>query len=528
MQPVTVQLEIYAQWRLWSGSYADNGKSSPSTINDPLDWRTYSDTTSFPTLKPDFTVFGVPRRSRKQRGWYQVKKRNASSPSFPLVYPRATGADVPPELFDRIIEAIAPNYLQDTRVEERQILAACGQVCRFWAEKCNKVLYYRLNLRKRDDFLTLRAFNEDSGSQIFRYWSDSDIHVSVTQLSSMPWLHLMTGLLQNAQKEGPAIGVTVEGPLPPKMKSMRTLHPGLPRAPRQFSYGITHLVLKDIHFQRLHDLMNVLRELPYLYWLECEKLTWAVLPSTIPRRLRSAGLQLQIPSYTMLLWKCSQTWGQALLFSLPCFIPHNTPWFSPEDLSRLLSLVQVLKMTTDELVCCATFSYSEGWNASGTVVLELSILEPGPSGRLVHRDPGYHAEKKITSLSIKAGSLINSSRLHDDPDQGELPIVHMNTLAIQIHDLHQAGSLYNWELLDNLLCAVTALSSVVFGFPSVSDMQSFVKDVVSTQLPLLSSRNLIRYAVDGLRTGEYAGWLRVSPDTDVKQRAGTTVLLNAY
>ena len=131
MQPVTVQLEIYAQWRLWSGSYADNGKSSPSTINDPLDWRTYSDTTSFPTLKPDFTVFGVPRRSRKQRGWYQVKKRNASSPSSPLVYPSATGADVPPELFDRIIEAIAPNYLQDTSPEERQILAACGQVCRF-------------------------------------------------------------------------------------------------------------------------------------------------------------------------------------------------------------------------------------------------------------------------------------------------------------------------------------------------------------------------------------------------------------
>ena len=179
------------------------------------------------------------------------------------------------------------------------------------------------------------------------------------------------------------------------------------------------------------------------------------------------------------------------------------------------------------------------------IVSELSILEPGPSGRLVHRDPGYHAEKNITSLSIKAGSLINSSRLHVGPDQSELPIVHMNTLAIQIHDIHQAGSLYNWELLDNLLCAVTALSSVVFGFPSVSDMKSFVKDVVSTQLPLVSSRNLIRYAVDGLRTGEYAGWLRISPDTDVKQRrfieflifilltlvvsgAGTTVLLNAY
>lgn len=69
---------------------------------------TLDDTTSFPSAKPDSDVFGRQKYygPRKRRGWYQVKH-------WPLVphsgsirehYDYATGADIPPELFEETLK----------------------------------------------------------------------------------------------------------------------------------------------------------------------------------------------------------------------------------------------------------------------------------------------------------------------------------------------------------------------------------------------------------------------------------------
>lgn len=73
---------------------------------DPMHEENLDDEDLFPSVKPNTDVFGLQRYNsrRKQRGWYQVR-------CWPFVLVKtvsqradyATGADVPPELFDGIL-----------------------------------------------------------------------------------------------------------------------------------------------------------------------------------------------------------------------------------------------------------------------------------------------------------------------------------------------------------------------------------------------------------------------------------------
>ncbi|KAJ3559278.1 hypothetical protein NM688_g436 [Phlebia brevispora] len=517
MQSPVVQLAIYDRWWIWSGIYRDNGGVSPT--NDPVDSKNgYDPLTAFPSRKPAFDVFGIPSRSRKQRGWYQVKPWPPSSLHIATVASVersfAVAADTPPEMFEQILEGLNPDYLTtNLNREDRHALSMCSLVCRYWADKCRKVLYNRLCLRARADVLALRNFDQDPGAEIFKYWGDSDIQLEVDSLPQMPWIHVMTTLLQNARQPGPAVRVTLKGPLPRGWKSLRSLHQGLPKTPRIYSYGITHLVLSNIHFRRLYDLVHLVDEIPYLSWLECEQLSWEILPSGIPLTRRRSGNQPGPVSTRMLImWKCGPTWASAALLLFPNFVPISFPWFSQEGLTGLLALGQTIDSTTEDTPCTAHFQYYEGGYPLEIIVLDLSFQDLGSYETLPHRLPGHHPEATICRFSVKADSVTTPNHLPVGNNDDRSPILDVTTIALEVKILERVTAFFNWEGFDEVVCTFPRIKHVVFGFPSRQDMTRFVENVVSKRLPLLTTRNLIRYAI------HHIDWFRTSPQSDEQQR----------
>ena len=72
----------------------------------------------------------------------------------------ATGADIPPELFDDILWFIThDNYGHSTAItsSEKHVLSICGTVCRHWARDSRPHLFRHLKLRSGDDLESLHT-----------------------------------------------------------------------------------------------------------------------------------------------------------------------------------------------------------------------------------------------------------------------------------------------------------------------------------------------------------------------------------
>ena len=123
---------------------------------DPADKDDYDPCRAFPSVKPRLDIFGIPPRTRKQRGWYQIRTSPAQSQSrFPVSCPEmlfppaaddrimhtpaATGANIPLELIDAILERMDD--------EDKRLLSSYSRVCRHWTRICQPMLFIDLKLR---------------------------------------------------------------------------------------------------------------------------------------------------------------------------------------------------------------------------------------------------------------------------------------------------------------------------------------------------------------------------------------------
>ena len=147
----------------------------------PSSGTNYYGTKAFPSLKPDIDIFGIPRRSRKQRGWYIITApiRNhvrVEPPSSRIARRAVTGAELPEELFERILAQFTspPNsveYSDDSRLlgfTKRQ-LGNCALVCRFWAQYCQRRIFYHVSIRSREDIIHLLALLRNTNSRVAQY-----------------------------------------------------------------------------------------------------------------------------------------------------------------------------------------------------------------------------------------------------------------------------------------------------------------------------------------------------------------------
>lgn len=258
----------YLYWRL--NTYGDDYKE----IHD------------FPQGKPDIDLF-YPLNSRGFRGWWQV--RHTRRPSLlTAVFPHAqhsaprTAADIPQELFQRILETMT----EGLEVDKHQ-LACCGQVCRYWARLCQRGLFESPKLRERADILTLYSFIQPPSSHI-RDCVECLLVTHKLMRGQTPWLHLLQALpLPNLLD----VCVALDGAERPgdTHRRLRSIHGDVPRTlPPYFSQRITILGLNDIHFDPFADLLHLVGELHCLTNLSCRRVTCNSLPTAaaVPMRGR--------------------------------------------------------------------------------------------------------------------------------------------------------------------------------------------------------------------------------------------------
>lgn len=248
-----VELEIHYIWWMWRG-YRGYMKGSYRDAIRPLnlmDRHDFEEGFTFPMQKPNFDVFGIPRRTRKQRGWYQVQRHSKPS-SSPDV--SATGVDLPMELVRLVGEMMSQRVGQ----KDTYMMVTCALVCRHWASQVLPKILNRVTIHSHKRAFGLWEFDH-SPARCFYRCCNSHLLVEIDSLSELSFMHLLS------QMRCKFDAVRLTGPLPRKWKTIRSVHQALPQSlPRFFSTGIKSLELTHIHFQRFSDLAHLVCELPDL------------------------------------------------------------------------------------------------------------------------------------------------------------------------------------------------------------------------------------------------------------------------
>lgn len=215
-----------------------------------MDRHDYEAASAFPMRKPNFGVFGIPQRTRSQRGWYQVQRHENLRPKQRTALPAllssptvlAAGGDLPMELV-KLVGDIMSRKLSWYEDDDKHTMASCALVCRYWASQFLPQIFRYVFAHSRQRALELRELERSSGCWFHRL-VEPMVGMEITKLSELSWLHLL-GLAHYARMD-----LRLTGPLPRSWRTIRSIHQALPRSvPSSFSSGIKSLALTDIHFQ---------------------------------------------------------------------------------------------------------------------------------------------------------------------------------------------------------------------------------------------------------------------------------------
>ena len=234
---------------------------------DPMDQDYFSVERAFPLLKPSIDVLGVPRRSRRQRGWYQVR-----SPSRPVtslggaIHQRMrTAADLPPELVLAIVHTI-----RDTFDWSRHTLALCARVCRHWADIFQPLLLLDLKIFSHSEMTRLSRVRHTLTSKIVQHTAVLSLE---DKLGNAPFTHLASKILIGTRS---TCTLKITGPLPARCGARLTSIYGLlPKSlPSSRVLRIHSLTLEDARFHSFMDMVRLIQEIPTLISLTGIRLSW--------------------------------------------------------------------------------------------------------------------------------------------------------------------------------------------------------------------------------------------------------------
>ena len=268
---------------------------------DPIDERDFSEERAFPLITPAIDVFGVPLRSRKQRGWYQVvHPAPVISLENAVLQPLHSAVEFPPEIISRIADAAIGGNEPDPELEwSSHELSSYAMVCRHWANVVQPRLFQRVTVNSHREITQLLNIHRTSLTKLAQHGTLLEL---MDKLGNEPFAHLATDVRPDAHLKHLLV---ISGPLPPNCGSrFRSIHALLPRSlPPSRVLRLSRLVMQDIHFRFFTDLIQLVWELPVLTFLQGTRLTWesesvrpgALLAWVAARRskLRSSGASME-------------------------------------------------------------------------------------------------------------------------------------------------------------------------------------------------------------------------------------------
>lgn len=213
---------------------------------------------------------------------------------------RATGADIPPELFPNIIRHLAVSGLREWDLLPSSLLHNYTLVCTYWAQECRRRIYHER---------TIWIASEESAKR-FR-----ELVVSTSSKRLTPFVELIAEVIVGYHILGETprnrcrywhhiLGFLV--PLIPAHKfrrlsievlaqseKQRTPHWTLSRPLSSSVMPFRELHLSYLHFQALRNLLRLLHQLPRLEQLVLTGLTWG--DDNVPARRSPTAKQRAQP-----------------------------------------------------------------------------------------------------------------------------------------------------------------------------------------------------------------------------------------
>ena len=371
-----VELEIHEEWWFWHGFWpyihADEGFiGNPQMVHrpftrsivylrlcDPMDESGFSEEHAFPLLKPSNDVLGVPRRSRKQRGWYQIAHplQPDRIREITATQPMRSASDLPPELVSRIAGAAGGRSSIGRDRWLGHELSSCAQVCRHWANILQPKLFQRLPIDSHRNMTQLLQIRCTSLTKLTQHGATLELS---DKLGNAPFTHLALDV-QPELELGVHHSLKISGPLPPRCgTSLRSVHALLPRSlPRSRSLHLFQLTLQDVYFRSFTDLVRLVWELPTLHFIWGLRLTWRTKwPSPVPLLIPELARRPRRFPITAHLEACPpRQHSLTLLLTSPVSASHQ--------LDKLAQCVdeQLVAVRQFRTYFCATFSAWCEWS----------------------------------------------------------------------------------------------------------------------------------------------------------------------
>lgn len=470
-----VRLDVPREWEPESSRYSAGGYRSITRREKAFLY----DDDAFPRFKPEFSVFyGSLSPSRKERGWYRVM-RWPQTASASHLGPLRTGADLPPELVQHIINQLTPRDLW-VKVQKRD-LNTCALVCRHWARICRPVIFRALNLRDRNDVVSLISFVQSPISIIRDYLHTIRL---MPNAEDRPWVHLLSTSLYPLllPYQVMLISLTLEGPLSSSLPSIRTIHPMLPRSPASLSTRIAYLALRNIHFSRINSLMHLVWELPDLTYFIGEQLTWPQITPAVPQGwLRRTSRR---PSVSVTLERCSDYWIAVWLAEVQVinYADNSRLRLFSNDRARLATLVDTVASCFSNLLSVKVtpgvriYDSSRAWRelSTFTCVCAARILTHGsrPAAAQVsfHTADNYRVDP-VLELLVVAG----------DASPGSSGTLRLQTLNLHVKPF-EAVSRLDWVRFDKTASAFPDIQKVTIEFDSFADLDKFSDEHLDQKL----------------------------------------------
>ncbi|KAJ3556854.1 hypothetical protein NM688_g1794 [Phlebia brevispora] len=163
------------------------------------------------------------------------------------------------------------NYIRCSQEELRNM----ALVCRRWTRTVQAAIFVFPQLHNRR-VIQLETLLKNPTTPIRQYIVHIDGDFDGAEHLRNPSVHHL-GLSVIPKLSGlknSSCDLKLEGPLPKKHQMLSSIHAPFPKVLPRFSAGIRHLSLKSIHFKTFTHLVQLIREMPSVDYVDCKGVTW--------------------------------------------------------------------------------------------------------------------------------------------------------------------------------------------------------------------------------------------------------------